>query len=77
MLSLSFAAMDSNGLMPRQRVGYWFSERKSRKFDLEEFRDECARSGLELVKVCMSPLFHFPFSIVEFPLTDLPITIPD
>lgn len=35
------------------RVGYWFSEKKSRKFDLERFRECCALAGLDLVKVCV------------------------
>ena len=33
------------------RIGYWLSERKSKKFNMEEFRETCRQSGLELVKV--------------------------
>lgn len=35
----------------RPRIGYWLSEKKSKKFNLEEFHEICDREGLELVKV--------------------------
>jgi hypothetical protein len=33
------------------RIGYWLSERKSKKFNLDEFHDSCSKAGLKLVKV--------------------------
>lgn len=43
--------MDNPPASSPPRVGYWFSAKKSRKFDLELFRETCARAGIELVKV--------------------------
>lgn len=65
MTLFQLAVMDSSSLAPPYRVGYWFSERKSRKFDLEDFRNECARSGLDLIKV------GFTAFIVHLSLFDL------
>lgn len=48
--------MDSTSIMPRHRVGYWFSEKKSKKFNLEEFHSICDQAGLELVKVFIIPI---------------------
>lgn len=43
--------MDSETTIPRHRVGYWFSEKKSKKFNLEEFHGICDQAGLDLIKV--------------------------
>lgn len=43
--------MEAGGVQ-RQRIGYWFSEKKSKKFNLEEFHQICDRAGFDLVKVC-------------------------
>lgn len=37
--------------IPRHRIGYWFSEKKSKKFNLEEFHGICDQAGLDLIKV--------------------------
>ncbi len=45
-------------LPPRPRVGYWISERKSRKFNVEELQESCSLAGIELVKVSIFKLAH-------------------
>lgn len=38
-------------LYPLGRIGYWWSEKKSRKFNVEEFSSICRTYGFELVKI--------------------------
>ncbi|EFX68000.1 hypothetical protein DAPPUDRAFT_301724 [Daphnia pulex] len=65
--------MDSTSIMPRHRVGYWFSEKKSKKFNLEEFHGICDQAGLELVKINFTlPIEEQgPFSAIIHKMTDV------
>lgn len=54
------------------RVGYWWSEKKSRKFNVNEFTKVCRSSGLELVKIDLDrPLEEQgPFTAIVHKLSD-------
>lgn len=58
--------------MPCNRVGYWWSEKKSRKFNAEVFADVCRLYGLELVKVDFEKPFEEqgPFGAIIHKFSD-------
>lgn len=55
------------------RVGYWWSEKKTKKFNVSEFAKHCRENGLELVKLNLEqPLEQQgPFSAIVHKLSDL------
>uniref|UniRef100_A0A0P5QTM8 Inositol-tetrakisphosphate 1-kinase n=1 Tax=Daphnia magna TaxID=35525 RepID=A0A0P5QTM8_9CRUS len=65
--------MGSETTVPRHRVGYWFSEKKSKKFNLEEFHGICDQAGLDLIKINLTlPIEdQGPFSAIIHKMTDV------
>jgi len=63
--------MDSSSAT--HRIGYWFSERKSKKFNMVEFYETCKQSNLELIKIDLSRPFEEqgPFSAIIHKMTDV------
>ncbi|KFM71035.1 Inositol-tetrakisphosphate 1-kinase, partial [Stegodyphus mimosarum] len=57
---------------PVKRVGYWWSEKKSRKFNVSEFASVCRASGLELVKIDLTRSLEEqgPFAAIVHKLSD-------
>ncbi|XP_018021729.1 inositol-tetrakisphosphate 1-kinase-like [Hyalella azteca] len=39
------------GALPMKRVGFWLNEKKCKKFDVEEFAEECRKQMLDVVKL--------------------------
>lgn len=58
---------------PRHRIGYWFSEKKSKKFNLEEFHGLCEEAGFDLIKINFDlPIeTQGPFSAIIHKMTDV------
>ncbi|KAF8777699.1 inositol-tetrakisphosphate 1-kinase-like [Argiope bruennichi] len=58
---------------PLRRVGYWWSEKKSRKLNAEELTAVCRAAGLELVKLDMNRSFdeQGPFSAIVHKMSDI------
>lgn len=58
---------------PLGRIGCWWSEKKSRKFNVQEFSDVCRTYGFELVKIDLNrPLEdQGPFIAIVHKLTDI------
>ncbi|KAG8193680.1 hypothetical protein JTE90_024043 [Oedothorax gibbosus] len=59
--------------LPRRRVGYWWSEKKSRKINSSELAEVCRAAGLDLVKLDLDRPFEEqgPFNAIVHKLSDV------
>lgn len=58
---------------PIRRIGYWWSEKKSRKFNMPEFSRICRSAGLKLIKIDLEKSLEDqgPFTAIIHKLSDV------
>lgn len=71
LLSLAAGGLHTHSQMSGRRVGFYLSDKKRRKMNLDAFADFCAVHGVEVVEIDLTQPLVGPFDVIIHKLSDV------